>query len=127
MDRFWIVIGSTHLSIGIDSANVDDVTTVHSTPTADQVSKCLIPGERCGFVAFGFYGLGDCGLIGIGISEVIYEDAGGNGQSRQTEYHPSAPKASFCGCRCYLATGWPFLFLRVLKNDSSSNTILCRH
>ncbi len=45
MDGFWIVIGGIHLSIGIDSANVDDVTAVHPTPAADQVSKLDRPSE----------------------------------------------------------------------------------
>jgi hypothetical protein len=32
------------------------------------------------------------GAIGIGISEVIYQNTGGNGHSRQTEYHPFSRK-----------------------------------
>ena len=81
-----------------------------SPQRADQVSKYVILGGRCDFVAFGFYGLGDSRVIGTSISEVIYENAGCNGQSRQTEYHPFARKASFWGCQSRLAVGWPFLF-----------------
>ena len=79
MDGFWIVICSTHLSIGIDSANVDDVTAVHSKPAADQSFEYVITGGRYGPVAFGFYGLGGFGAIGIGISGMIYENTGDNG------------------------------------------------
>jgi hypothetical protein len=114
MDGFWIVISSAHLSIGIDSANVDNVAAVRPKPTADQFFEYVILGGRCGPVAFGLYGLGGFGAIGIGISEMIYENTCDNGQSRQTEYHLFSRKASFLDAGAILRPDGCFFLLRVL-------------